>query len=139
MSCIGRNRSGEQEVLAKKKIDRAPLVLGMPCCIKSCLRTLNADIHLHTRRLMRATMCTNTLTLANIYACKQVALHAAITNRHHKHKLFLCFARYSRLPLFKIIFVQRADSAAPHPALCRCVTFLPHFPLPRSLSCAWTY
>lgn len=32
-----RNRSGEQEVLAKKKIDRAPLVLGMPCCIKSCL------------------------------------------------------------------------------------------------------
>lgn len=33
-----RNCSEEQEVLAKKKIDRAPLVLGMPCCIKSILQ-----------------------------------------------------------------------------------------------------
>lgn len=30
-----RNRSGEQEVLAKKKTDGAPLVLRMPFCIKS--------------------------------------------------------------------------------------------------------
>ena len=48
-----RNRSGEQEVLAKKKIDRAPLVFGMPCCIKSCLRTLTQT---HTCTLVQMCM-----------------------------------------------------------------------------------
>lgn len=65
-----RNRSGEQEVLAKKKIDRAPLVSGMPCCIKSCL-----CIHMHTD--VHATMHINTLTLA----CKPAGMHAVITNK----------------------------------------------------------
>ena len=73
-----RNRSGEQEVLAKKKIDRAPLVLGMPCCIKSCLRTL-AQTYTCTLVQMCMQPCIQIHLAA--FACKHIGTHAVITNR----------------------------------------------------------
>lgn len=75
-----RNRSGEQEVLAKKKIDRAPLVLGMPCCIKSFFTScIQIQWHLPTLVLVQA------------------ALHAVITN---KNKQMLQMFEQTLLPLF---------------------------------------
>lgn len=39
---------------------------------------------MHTCTDVHATMHTNMQTLANIYACKQVGMHAVITSKKHR-------------------------------------------------------
>lgn len=77
----------------------------------------NADIHMHICTDVHATMHTNMLTLANIYACKQVGMHAVITSKKHRYyrrvnKLFLLHPLFLPSPFFN---VQEADLAAPTP------------------------
>lgn len=130
MSCNNGTAQEDRKSLPKKrKIDRAPLVLRMPSCIKSGFRAhANADIHVHTRTDVRAVMRANALTPDNVRACKQEALHAAIVNKRIQI-LLVCALLLNQNSLFKEPIQQ-------YPTLCRCVTFSPHVPLPRSLSCA---
>lgn len=75
-----RNRLGEQEVLAKKKTDRAPLVLGMPCCIKSCLCM---PMQTYTCTLVQMCMqpCIQIHGNLPTFMLVEVGMHAVITNK----------------------------------------------------------
>lgn len=94
----------------------------------------NANMRTHTRTDVHITMHTNMLKLESVFPCKEVGMHAAITNE--EQILQMCDQTLPP-PLF-ILVVPRSQFSSSNPALCRCVRLLPHFTLPRSLSCART-
>lgn len=128
LSCLGNMRQGSREphkchVLTEplwragspcQKEDRAPLVSRMPCCIKSVSH--------------HACKYNNTFQ----HLCLHIKLHMQQSPTEIHRYLQSCV--YLLYPLFLLSSLRLSC-----PVLCRCVTFLPRFLLPGSLSCAWAY
>lgn len=112
--------SMELQVLGRQKIDRTPLLLGMPSCLSSywCMLMI-------------------TCTYRCACACKQVRMHAHSCSQAVLSPCVLKLSPTSSiltfLPLRKRLQQPSRHHPTHHPALYRCVTLLPHSTLPRSL------